>query len=157
MCKRVILSGCVLVWVSGMTPFQTSENQPGGVQPGFPQQAPVQPGQQSAQIPGMQVPERWEEVQSVAQGIDEGRGDWYVKRKLLRKARQVDEQMRKRVQDVDEIQKQLIEKYGPQEKRFITALAELPTKMADITAALTKVDESRRRDQTKNGAGCSRN
>lgn len=141
MCKRIILSCCVLVWVSCMIPFQTPESQPGGVQPGFPQQAPAQLGQPSAQVSGMQVPERWEEVQSVAQGIDEGRGDWYVKRKLLRKARQVDEQMRKRVQDVDEIQKQLIETYAPQEKRFITALAELPTKMADITAALTKVEE----------------
>lgn len=150
MCKRIILSGCVLVWASWVIPFQAPELQQGGPQAGFPQgmqpgqPGMQQPGQPPAQVTGMQVPERWEEVQSVTQGIDEGRGDWYVKRKLLRKARQVDEQMRKRVQDVDEIQKQLVEKYGPQEKRFMTALAELPAKMADITAAITKVEEELR-------------
>lgn len=109
-------------------PFMGPQTQ----QPGAPQ-----PGQAAMG----QVPEKWEEVQAITQGIDEGRGDWYIKRKYLRRARQVDEQIRTRVQELDEVHKQLLEKYGQQEKRFATAIAELPTKMADIVAAITKVEE----------------
>ncbi len=159
MCKRSIAGSCGLLWATCLFSFQPPDPSFGQQQPMMGQQG-GQPGQMpGGQAPGAvqqmqpQVPERWEEVQSVPQGIDEGRGDWYVKRQLLRKARQVDEQVRKRVQDVDEIQKQLMEKYGPQEKRFATAIAELPTKMADITAALTKIEEDIQRGGVPRVAG----
>jgi hypothetical protein len=150
MCKRSIAGSCGLLWATCLFSFQPPDQSFGQQQPMMGQQGGQLGQMPGAQIPGApqqmqqmqsQVPERWEEVQSIPQGIDEGRGDWYVKRQILRKARQVDEQVRKRVQDIDEIQKQLMEKYGPQEKRFATAIAELPTKMADITAALTKIED----------------
>jgi hypothetical protein len=88
----------------------------------------------------------WSLVQGVDTAGDEGRGDWFKKKKILQQARKVYQELHELVQKISEGHATMSKSYGAEIERLSNALTELgivPTeveqKLKDLDASIEKL------------------
>lgn len=119
---------------------------------GFPQDQGMQPAAQTQPMPQQQpaapevkqdvVVDQWEQVSGLDTTIDEGRGDWYNKRKILKKARQLDEAVRQRVQEIERVAEQVKQEHEANVVRLAKAITQLPFTQVHLDRAKAKLEEA---------------
>ena len=86
--------------------------------------------------------DQWTSTQAVNNVIDEGRGDWFKKKKIVKDSRNLYQRIEWRVDGIAKFYQELVAQHEPDVVAFEKALKDLVVTQADIEAGEKKVEQA---------------